>query len=394
MALIARKDKNATKLSLVLAALLVCSLVTFSAPRMALAETAAELQARLTVAQKTLDDLGNKVMTAGEALYETEYAITETQGKIAATQSEVGNKEELLAETKQALAKRVKSAYKAGHFAPLSLLLDDEGLDKLISYPYYANKVAAQDVQTINQVRDAKTALEEQARQLAMLQLEQEQLAEQQKSQLAVLETARNAQQTYVDSLDQAVREKLADETARALLEQQAVAGNAQAKLELEYAREADAKAQEALANITFEVPEGSPTNIADITGSARSTMDNETRLTILGAAFSQIGVPYALGSEDPSVGLDCSGFTQYCYRQAGIELPHSAAAQSAMARASSIENLQPGDLIFWIGTGDPTITGNHVAMYIGDGQIIHAVWNGVKISNLYSGYTKFGVII
>lgn len=80
-------------------------------------------------------------------------------------------------------------------------------------------------------------------------------------------------------------------------------------------------------------------------------------------AALTQLGVPYSWGGTTPGVGLDCSGFTQWAYRQAGIELPRLANEQGVGA-AVGAGQLQPGDLAVWEG---------HVAMVIGDGRMVEA---------------------
>lgn len=80
-------------------------------------------------------------------------------------------------------------------------------------------------------------------------------------------------------------------------------------------------------------------------------------------AALTQIGVPYSWGGTSPGVGLDCSGLTQWAYRQGGIEIPRIAADQGIGAQVSS-SALQPGDLAVWDG---------HVAMVVGNGMMIEA---------------------
>lgn len=89
-------------------------------------------------------------------------------------------------------------------------------------------------------------------------------------------------------------------------------------------------------------------------------------------AALTQLGVPYAWGGTTPGVGLDCSGFTQWAYRQAGIELPRIANEQGVGA-AVGAGQLQPGDLAVWEG---------HVAMVIGDGRMVEA-GDPVQISSI-----------
>ncbi|WP_019202505.1 C40 family peptidase [Tsukamurella sp. 1534] len=101
-------------------------------------------------------------------------------------------------------------------------------------------------------------------------------------------------------------------------------------------------------------------------------------------AALTQVGVPYAWGGTSPGVGLDCSGLTQWAYRQAGIELPRIADAQSVGAQVSGAD-LQPGDLAVWDG---------HVAMVIGNGLMVEAgdpvQVNPVRTDNIGQGFHGF----
>ena len=79
-------------------------------------------------------------------------------------------------------------------------------------------------------------------------------------------------------------------------------------------------------------------------------------------------------------MGADCSGFTSYVMRHAaGVSLSHSSAAQAGEGRA--VSEPKPGDLVFYSSGGRI----NHVAIYLGNGQIVHASTEktGIKISNL-----------
>lgn len=92
------------------------------------------------------------------------------------------------------------------------------------------------------------------------------------------------------------------------------------------------------------------------------------------------VGGRYVYGGTDPNKGADCSGFTSYVLRNAaGVELPHSAAGQSQSGRVISAEEMRPGDLICY-SSGKRI---NHVALYIGDGQVVHASTEktGIKVS-------------
>ena len=101
----------------------------------------------------------------------------------------------------------------------------------------------------------------------------------------------------------------------------------------------------------------------------------------IVSAAYSQLGVPYVWGGTTPGVGLDCSGLTQYCYRQAGISIPRNTEAQYAQGKKIALSEAQPGDILYRTG---------HVGIYIGGDRYIHAPHRGevVKIASGISSFT------
>ena len=104
----------------------------------------------------------------------------------------------------------------------------------------------------------------------------------------------------------------------------------------------------------------------------------------IVATAKKYLGYKYTYGGSSPSTGFDCSGFTSYVFKQYGISLSRTAAGQYSNGVAVSRSNLQPGDLVMFGKSGI-----NHVAIYIGGGQIIHASTpsTGVRIDSLSTGY-------
>lgn len=96
--------------------------------------------------------------------------------------------------------------------------------------------------------------------------------------------------------------------------------------------------------------------------------------------ALQFLGGEYVYGGTDPNSGVDCSGFTRYVLsKAASIDLPHSSSGQARFGEVVSEEEMQPGDLLFY-GAGGGI---NHVAMYIGDGRVVHASTEktGIKTS-------------
>lgn len=101
------------------------------------------------------------------------------------------------------------------------------------------------------------------------------------------------------------------------------------------------------------------------------------------------IGTPYVYGGTTPS-GFDCSGFVQYVYAHCGCNLPRTSEEQMTVGKDVGMNDLMPGDLVFF-DTTDKTVNTypSHVGMYIGGGQFIHAPHTGdvVKVSNIKDGY-------
>lgn len=110
------------------------------------------------------------------------------------------------------------------------------------------------------------------------------------------------------------------------------------------------------------------------------------TRSAMYNTATAQVGVPYRMGGTTPN-GFDCSGFTQYVYRQHGIAIPRTCEMQLAEGVIIPKESLQCGDLVLFHRTNHPTALVTHVGMYLGDGKLIHAGSAGITVVELDSRY-------
>ena len=99
------------------------------------------------------------------------------------------------------------------------------------------------------------------------------------------------------------------------------------------------------------------------------------------------MGTPYGFGGKTGDR-TDCSGFTQQVFSQFGVTLPRSAAEQAQLGVTVDPKDLQVGDLLFYrTYKSDPS----HVAIYAGDGRIIHASYNAKKVQydSIDKGYYK-----
>lgn len=108
----------------------------------------------------------------------------------------------------------------------------------------------------------------------------------------------------------------------------------------------------------------------------------SDVRVSLVQFATQFVGNPYVWGGTSLTNGADCSGFVLSVFANYGISLPHSSRAQANCGTSISASEAQPGDLFFY-GNGSSI---NHVAIYIGSGQVVHASSpkSGIKISGAY----------
>ena len=136
--------------------------------------------------------------------------------------------------------------------------------------------------------------------------------------------------------------------------------------------------------------PGGSGTSTGSSTGTSGSYQSTQNgpgsavynsavRTAIVAYAKQFLGNPYVYGGTSLTNGADCSGFTMSVMAKFGVSLPHNSGAQSGSGKSITSSQMRPGDLVFYSGSGGI----NHVALYIGNGQVCHAsnARSGIKIS-------------
>lgn len=106
-----------------------------------------------------------------------------------------------------------------------------------------------------------------------------------------------------------------------------------------------------------------------------------------IAAAKSKLGAPYVWGAIGPST-FDCSGLTQWAWKQAGVSIPRTSQQQATYGTAVKLSEIQAGDLITSDWGSGPS---SHVAMYVGGGQVIHAPRPGrtITYAKLDAAYAK-----
>lgn len=120
------------------------------------------------------------------------------------------------------------------------------------------------------------------------------------------------------------------------------------------------------------------------LSGVGAEKAEAATQSQLTNTAYKYIGVPYVYGGTTTS-GLDCSGYTRLVFKQLGISLNRTSAAQYSQATAVSKSNLQVGDLVFYNTSGKGV---SHVGIYIGNNKFIHsATSTGVTVTSMGESY-------
>ncbi len=129
--------------------------------------------------------------------------------------------------------------------------------------------------------------------------------------------------------------------------------------------------------DLSYELKKGVLVEELGVSGGVSSL-----RAEMVAYAKQFLGNPYVWGGTNPNTGADCSGFTQYIYNHFGYYIDRVSRSQAYNGSSISVSEAKPGDLIFY-GSGGYI---SHVAMYIGNSQVIHASnkRTGIKISNVY----------
>ncbi|KND27548.1 C40 family peptidase [Streptomyces anulatus] len=194
----------------------------------------------------------------------------------------------------------------------------------------------------------------------------------------AVAASAQATQQVALDLETQADEDAAAEKAAKTAKKAHAEAvRKAEAKKKAEAAAkaraEAEAKERAERASRTSERTTLSASSGSSDSGSSASAPSSSSNVSgsaasIVAFAKAQVGDAYVPGGTGPN-SWDCSGLTQAAYRTAGIDLPRVSQSQSTFGTQVSLDNLQPGDILYWGSAG----SAYHVAIYIGGGEFVGA---------------------
>ncbi|MEU1872096.1 MULTISPECIES: C40 family peptidase [unclassified Streptomyces] len=163
---------------------------------------------------------------------------------------------------------------------------------------------------------------------------------------------------------------KAAKQAKTDLAEAKKKAAEAKKKAEEAERKEAAERASRAAERTTLSASSdtGSSSTGTDSSTSTSTSTATGSAAAVVSFVQAQVGKAYVSGATGPSA-YDCSGLVQAAFKQVGISLPRVSQAQSTAGTQVGLDNLQPGDILYWGGAG----SAYHVGVYVGGGMFVGA---------------------
>ncbi len=328
--------------------------------------------------------------------------LSTLEEELAVKQDELAETEERLEQAKkdeknqyESMKLRIRFMYEKGDSAMLTSILESKSIAEMLNRVEYVNEVYDYDRNLLTKYQDTKEQVaaltEQQKQEIAALEQKQAEFQTAEANYRATIDrkqgevadfgemlaSAQALAAQYQDTIN-AQNQIIAEENARIERERQARAEQERlARAEQErQARERQTNANPGSggSGSTGGSSGGGSTGGSSGSGNEGSTGGGGNKnpgytTGVSGSAVVQyalgfVGNPYVWGGKDPNTGADCSGFTSYVYAHFGISIPSYSYSQRSVGQEVSYANARAGDLICYSG---------HVAIYMGNGQIVHA---------------------
>ncbi len=313
----------------------------------------AEAKRRYKEVKAQLDQIAEDYEQLSQELAETLASIDVVTGEVDKTEQQIADKEAELEEKRDTLARRARSAYKAGGDEVLAALLAAQSFEELDANIYYLDKISENDRQLIEDIKALKAELEQHREELVAKREELEALKAEQEAKLKEMQERQEEVQTLLDGLDEDVQKLVSrrDKELLALARER----EEQKKREEEAQKAADAAAKDSSS--------GSAAN--DVTGSYQDGTTSGSQAAIVSSCKS---------TGSPGAGL-CAMWVSMVFSNAGYAYAGGNANDmyNWWTSSSNRSDLRPG-MIVAVSTHSHTSAGRiygHIGIYIGDGMMM-----------------------
>lgn len=354
-----------------------------------------DAQNQLNAISGSLSDLEDMKAGIDSEIGDVRAQIVEIMASIDLMKEDIAAKEEEIAQAQveyekaqaqeqeqyEAMKKRIRFMYEKGDQTYVQLFFESRDLSDMLNKADFIERLYEYDRKMLEEYQATKQQVAELKEQLEVekdeLEAQKYELEEEQSAEEEILAEMKSEASNYEVQIAQAKQQAAA---YKALIKKQ----DAEIKrLEEEEARrkaeeEARRKAEEAKKNGGSSSGKQTYTPTAASASFDTSQIDQASGSAkgkeIAKFACQFIGNPYVPGGTSLTNGADCSGFTQAVYKNFGYSIPRNSSAQRAYGKEVSLNEAEPGDIVCYAG---------HVALYVGNGKIVHASTQrtGIKIS-------------
>lgn len=338
-----------------------------------------------------ITSLSNEIAEIMASISLLEEEIEAKKAQIEQAKLDLAQAQKVEREQYESMKVRVKAMYESGQTSYLDIIFSASSMEEMLNKADYVEKMQEYDRKLFTNYQIARQNVEDLKENLEIEESELEAAQEGLQEEMDSVEEARAELEAI--SADYAVQISKAKQQAE-VYKSQIKQRNAQIKQIEEAERKAaeeaarkkaeeERKRKEAEAKKNGNNNNNSSTaNVSKPAGTAAVNKDSIMAAKgsakgkeIAAYACGFVGNPYVAGGTSLTNGADCSGFTQSVYKAFGYSLPRSSTSQRGAGKEVSYADAEPGDIICYPG---------HVALYIGNGKIVHASSSktGIKISN------------
>ncbi|GIM28298.1 hypothetical protein CPJCM30710_09640 [Clostridium polyendosporum] len=367
----------------------------------------ADVNSKIDDLTSKIDDLDDQIQPLVIKIDKNNDDIKKAKGEIDSTEKAINKARKELQDKEKVFGERIRAIYKSGgQESYLALLLSSKNMNDLVSKMQAVGKIMSIDKKIITELNNKKKELDDKVKELQAKNEELEKLNKETQTQLDELNKKKDEQLKLVAQLKEEQKKALSNltESERVLIEYPiSIINNSDSSIEdLRNARKmldaARVKVVSSVIEKQIQDYDSKAVNLIEEKKKAKTTSTfvpsrgavpassapapSASASSVVSYAYQFLGTPYVWGATGPST-FDCSGFTSYVYRKFGVNIGRTTYDQVTVGTPVSRGELQPGDLVFERGSASAP---QHVGIYVGGGQIIHAPRTGdvVKVGPIY----------